>query len=48
MSKDEIDEIEAETHRTLERLDLDPDLVAMMAALWAQQFEMERRTLELH
>jgi hypothetical protein len=39
MAKDEIDEIEDEVHQTLDGLNLDPDLIETMRALWLQLLE---------
>jgi hypothetical protein len=48
MSKDEIDEIEEEVHHTLDGLNLAPELIEVMRALWLQLLDTERQKQQLH
>lgn len=48
MSKDELDSFEDQMHQTLDNLNLDPESVEMMRALWLQLIEAERRALNFH
>lgn len=45
---DDLDEFEEEMHETLDALELAPELVEMMRALWLCQINTERQARRMH
>lgn len=45
---DDLDDLEEQMHEILDALELEPELVEMMRALWLCQINMERQARRMH